>query len=62
MRTQVVIILAACAVAANAQPAPNPSHKPDQKQPAGGTVSAPDRPTAARGEGKLLYVIHQTGQ
>jgi hypothetical protein len=44
MRTQVVIILAACAVAANAQTAPNPSHKPDQKQPAAGLYQRPTDP------------------
>ena len=36
MRTQVVIILAACAVVASGQPAPDSAHKPDQKQPAAG--------------------------
>ena len=44
MRTQVVIILAACALVANAQPAPNSSHKPDQKQPAAGLYQRPTGP------------------
>ena len=44
MRTQVVIILAVCAVVANAQPAANSSHKPDQKQPAAGLYQRPTDP------------------
>jgi hypothetical protein len=44
MRTQVVIILATCAAVANGQPAPNSSHKADQKQPAAGLYQQPAGP------------------
>jgi hypothetical protein len=54
MRAQVVIFLATCAVVAIGQPAPNSSHKSDQKQPAAGLYQRPTGPQTHEEKGSFF--------